>query len=108
VNLHGLMVKQVCYVAFWDEVTLSTQEAEGKMIGENGMIGRWHIIVVKGLPFVDQRLNGKIPKVMMHRWHDVSFELFCGSDILKFMDYQFDLTAISCYCDTFSFSNRGA
>jgi hypothetical protein len=27
------------------------------------MIGRWRIIVVKSLPFVDQRLNGKIPKV---------------------------------------------
>jgi hypothetical protein len=50
-------------VAFWDEVTLSTQEAEGKVIGDDSMIGRWRIIVVKSLPFVDQRLNGKIPKV---------------------------------------------
>jgi hypothetical protein len=57
------MIKQVCYVAFWDEVTLATQEAEGKVTGDNGMIGRWRIIVVKSLPFVDQRLNGKIPKV---------------------------------------------
>jgi hypothetical protein len=61
--MDGLMIKQVCYVAFWDEVTLSTQEAEEKVTGDNGMIGRWRIIVVKSLPFVDQRLNGKIPKV---------------------------------------------
>lgn len=50
-------------MAFWDEITLSTQEAEGKLTGDNEMIGRWRIIVVKNLPFVDQRLNGKIPKV---------------------------------------------
>ncbi|GJM93131.1 hypothetical protein PR202_ga09660 [Eleusine coracana subsp. coracana] len=60
-------IGRVCYVAFWDEVTLSTQEAEGKVIGDDGMIGRWRIIVVKGLPFVDQRLNGKIPKMLTHR-----------------------------------------
>jgi len=58
---------RVCYAAFWDEVTLSTQEAEGKVIGDNGMIGRWRIVVVKSLPFVDQRLNGKIPKMLTHR-----------------------------------------
>jgi len=61
--LHGVVVKQVGYTSFWDEVTLSTQEAEGKVIGDNGMIGRWRIVVVKSLPFVDQQLNGKIPKV---------------------------------------------
>jgi hypothetical protein len=66
-TLRGLMAMQVCYVAFWDEMTLSTQEAEVKVIGDSGMIGRWRIIVVKGLPFVDQRLNGKIPKVITRR-----------------------------------------
>lgn len=54
---------QVCYVAFWDEITRTAQEAEGKQIGENHMIGRWRIVIVKDLPFSDQRLNGKIPKV---------------------------------------------
>jgi len=66
------VVKQVCYVAFWDEVTLSTQEAEGKVIGDDGMIGRWRIIVVRSLPFVDQRLNGKIPKVETLRCYNLS------------------------------------
>lgn len=50
-------------MAFWDEITCSAQEAEGNSIGENHMIGYWHIVVVRNLPFLDQRLNGKIPKV---------------------------------------------
>ncbi|TVU35112.1 hypothetical protein EJB05_16983 [Eragrostis curvula] len=67
IGMANSSIERVCYVAFWDEVTLATQEAEGKVIGDNGMIGRWRIIVVKGLPFVDQRLNGKIPKMLTHR-----------------------------------------
>lgn len=50
-------------MAFWDEITLAAQEAQGQKVGENHFIGKWRIIVVKDLPFRDQRLNGKIPKV---------------------------------------------
>ncbi|KAA8536139.1 hypothetical protein F0562_028617 [Nyssa sinensis] len=60
-------VRKVCYVAFWDEVTLQTQELEGRRIDEDHMIGKWRIVVVRQLPFVDQRLNGKIPKMLGHR-----------------------------------------
>ncbi|XP_020093188.1 uncharacterized protein LOC109713489 isoform X2 [Ananas comosus] len=60
-------IKKVCYVAFWDEITRSAQEKEGKTIGDDNMIGQWRIIVVKDLPFSDQRLNGKIPKMLSHR-----------------------------------------
>ncbi|KAI3965972.1 hypothetical protein MKX01_010929 [Papaver californicum] len=56
-------LKKVCYVAFWHEITVATQEAGGKKIDEDNMIGKWRIVVVKDLPFTDQRLNGKIPKV---------------------------------------------
>ncbi|GKV24345.1 hypothetical protein SLEP1_g33971 [Rubroshorea leprosula] len=59
--------RKVCYVAFWDEITLKTQEAEGQRMDSNHMIGKWRIIVVKELPFADQRLNGKIPKMSAHR-----------------------------------------
>lgn len=55
---------QVCYVAFWDEITLKTQESEGHMIADGHMIGKWRIVIVRQLPFMDQRLNGKIPKVI--------------------------------------------
>lgn len=60
-----MMLMQVCYVAFWDEITLSSQEKGGKAIGDGHMIGKWRIVVVKDLPFSDQRLNGKIPKVIL-------------------------------------------
>jgi len=51
-------------VAFWDEITLATQEAQGQKVGADHYIGKWRIIIVKNLPFADQRLNGKIPKVL--------------------------------------------
>ncbi|EHA8590091.1 DNA-directed RNA polymerase subunit beta [Cocos nucifera] len=60
-------LEKVCYVAFWDEITLSAQEAEGNIIGDDRMIGKWRIMVVRDLPFADQRLNGKIPKMLSHR-----------------------------------------
>lgn len=56
---------QVCFVAFWDEITLASQEADGHKVGDDHYIGKWRIILVKDLPFRDQRLNGKIPKVCL-------------------------------------------
>lgn len=61
--LTSLHYFQVCYVAFWDEITLATQEAQGQKIGDDNFIGKWRIVIIKNLPFTDQRLNGKIPKV---------------------------------------------
>lgn len=59
---HGLV--QVCYVAFWDDITLKAQEAEGVSPDPvTGHVGVWRVVLVKNLPFVDQRRNGKIPKV---------------------------------------------
>ncbi|KNA11941.1 hypothetical protein SOVF_130480 [Spinacia oleracea] len=58
---------KVCYVAFWDDITVATQEGQGQKIGDNHCIGKWRIVVIKNLPFTDQRLNGKIPKMLGHR-----------------------------------------
>ncbi|CAN8253438.1 unnamed protein product [Cochlearia groenlandica] len=72
--------KKVCYVAFWDEVTVAAQEEEGHKIGENGYIGTWRIVVVKDLPFMDQRLNGKIPKMLSHRlFPDAKYSIWVDS-----------------------------
>jgi len=60
---HLQSTMQVCYVAFWDEITLAAQESQGHRIGEDHFIGKWRVVVVRDLPFADQRLNGKIPKV---------------------------------------------
>lgn len=54
-------------MAFWDEITVAAQEAEGRRLGENQFIGKWRIVIVRNLPFKDQRLNGKIPKMLSHR-----------------------------------------
>ncbi|KAK3428095.1 hypothetical protein EUGRSUZ_F04207 [Eucalyptus grandis] len=60
-------IKRVCYTAFWDEITLAAQEQEGHKVGEDGYVGKWRVVVVRNLPFMDQRLNGKIPKMLGHR-----------------------------------------
>ncbi|XP_051149828.1 probable hexosyltransferase MUCI70 [Andrographis paniculata] len=59
--------QKVCFVAFWDEITLATQEAEGNKVDDNHFVGKWRIVIVRDLPFSDQRLNGKIPKMLPHR-----------------------------------------
>lgn len=48
---------------------MAAQESEGRKVDENGFIGKWRIIVVRDLPFSDQRLNGKIPKVLKLQWN---------------------------------------
>ncbi|KAI8014099.1 hypothetical protein LOK49_LG05G03560 [Camellia lanceoleosa] len=67
IGMSEASLRKVCYVAFWDEITLAAQEAEGHRIGENQFIGKWRILIVRNLPFRDQRLNGKIPKMLSHR-----------------------------------------
>ncbi|KAK7383078.1 hypothetical protein VNO78_28745 [Psophocarpus tetragonolobus] len=67
IGLSEASLKKVCYVAFWDEITLKAQELVERRIGENRFIGKWRVVVVRDLPFADQRLNGKIPKMLSHR-----------------------------------------
>ncbi|KAK6938757.1 Protein of unknown function DUF616 [Dillenia turbinata] len=67
IGMSEASLKKVCYVAFWDEITLSIQESGGNKVGEDHYIGNWRKIVVRELPFSDQRLNGKIPKMLAHR-----------------------------------------
>ncbi|KAL8029939.1 hypothetical protein ABFX02_14G255200 [Erythranthe guttata] len=67
IGMFETSLQKVCYVAFWDEITLATQEAQGNKVDESRFIGKWRILVVRDLPFRDQRLNGKIPKMLAHR-----------------------------------------
>ncbi|BBG96430.1 Protein of unknown function D [Prunus dulcis] len=67
IGMSEASLRKVCYVAFWDEVTLSSQESAEHRIDGYGFIGKWRIVVVRDLPFADQRLNGKIPKMLAHR-----------------------------------------
>lgn len=63
-----LLREQVCFVAFWDEVTLKVMaDTEGITPDQlTQKVGIWRVVLVKNLPFVDQRRNGKIPKVCQH------------------------------------------
>eukprot|EP00249_Psilotum_nudum_P010532 c22594_g1_i1 orf=61-1596(+) len=67
INVTKASFSKVCFVAFWDEVTLEAQMRGGRQPDSSGKIGHWHIVVVRNLPFSDQRLNGKIPKMLGHR-----------------------------------------
>ncbi|KDP38449.1 hypothetical protein JCGZ_04374 [Jatropha curcas] len=67
IGMSETSLQKVCYVAFWDEITLAAQESRGRRINEDHFIGKWRIVVVRDLPFTDQRLNGKIPKMLAHR-----------------------------------------
>uniref|UniRef100_A0A2P2K5J6 TOD1/MUCI70 glycosyltransferase-like domain-containing protein n=1 Tax=Rhizophora mucronata TaxID=61149 RepID=A0A2P2K5J6_RHIMU len=67
IGMSDTSLRKACYVAFWDEITLAAKEAEGHRIGIDHFIGKWRVVVVRDLPFSDQRLNGKIPKMLGHR-----------------------------------------
>ncbi|KAF5791464.1 putative ceramidase [Helianthus annuus] len=44
-----------------------TSLQKGHVFNEDRFIGKWRIVIVKNLPFRDQRLNRKIPKMLAHR-----------------------------------------
>ncbi|KAF6167479.1 hypothetical protein GIB67_031680 [Kingdonia uniflora] len=49
IGMSQASLEKVCYVAFWDEITLTTQEADGKKINEDCMIGKWRIMLTTRL-----------------------------------------------------------
>jgi hypothetical protein len=59
--------KNVCFVMFIDEQTLTKLSLEGNIPDENGNIGLWRIVVVRNLPYEDMRKTGKVPKFLSHR-----------------------------------------
>ncbi|XP_073010275.1 probable hexosyltransferase MUCI70 [Typha latifolia] len=59
--------KNVCFMMFVDELTLTKLSSEGQVPDEKGYIGLWRIIVVKNLPYQDMRKTGKVPKFLSHR-----------------------------------------
>lgn len=59
--------KNVCFVMFIDEQTLTKLLMEGNVPDDNGNIGLWRIVVVRNLPYEDMRKTGKVPKFLSHR-----------------------------------------
>ncbi|GMJ14679.1 MUCILAGE-RELATED 70 [Hibiscus trionum] len=65
-NISEYSKQTICFYMFVDEET----EADLKLNGgldESKKIGVWRIVVVRNLPYVDGRRNGKIPKLLTHR-----------------------------------------
>jgi Protein of unknown function (DUF616) len=52
---------------FLDEMTLQALLSEGQLMDSMGFIGLWKVIVVKNLPYNDNRRVGKVPKFLAHR-----------------------------------------
>eukprot|EP00850_Spirogloea_muscicola_P014483 SM000104S09353 [mRNA] locus=s104:284158:285612:- [translate_table: standard] len=68
IGMTNASLAKTCYVALWDEVTLAAQAERGNVPDTaTGKVGHWRVVVVRNLPFVDQRRNGKIPKMLSHR-----------------------------------------
>ena len=59
--------KNVCFVMFVDEETLSTLSSDGNNPDDGGYIGLWRIVIVRNAPYEDMRKNGKVPKFLAHR-----------------------------------------
>ncbi|KAJ7536726.1 hypothetical protein O6H91_12G079800 [Diphasiastrum complanatum] len=59
--------ERVCFVMFVDQKSLDAMMNEGQVFDESGYVGLWKVVLVKNLPFSDDRRNGKVPKFLTHR-----------------------------------------
>ncbi|CAK9196058.1 unnamed protein product [Sphagnum troendelagicum] len=87
--------KNICFVMFVDQESLDVilQEEEPKP-NAKGDLGLWRIVLIKNLPYLDGRRNGKVPKFLTHRifpnarysiWLDSKLRL--DSDPLLILEY---------------------
>ncbi|CAA0817914.1 Protein of unknown function (DUF616, partial [Striga hermonthica] len=82
-NISEYAKRNVCFHMFVDGVTEAFLKNSSEL-GSDKKVGLWRIIVVRNLPYLDPRRNGKIPKLLMHRlfpyaryslWVDAKLEL---------------------------------
>lgn len=59
--------KNVCFVMFVDEQTLSKLASDGHVLDNRGFVGLWRVVVVRNLPYKDMRRTGKVPIFLSHR-----------------------------------------
>lgn len=58
---------KVCFVMFMDQKSLDVILEEGQKPNDKGVLGLWKIVLIKNLPYLDGRRNGKVPKLLTHR-----------------------------------------
>ncbi|CAA0825285.1 Protein of unknown function (DUF616 [Striga hermonthica] len=82
-NISEFAKQNVCFHMFVDGETEAFLRNSSEL-GSDNKVGLWRIIVVRNLPYLDPRRNGKIPKLLMHRlfpnaryslWVDAKLEL---------------------------------
>ncbi|KAL3627774.1 putative hexosyltransferase muci70 [Castilleja foliolosa] len=82
-NISEYAERNVCFHMFVDDETEAFLRKSGEL-GSDKKVGLWRIIVVRNLPYLDPRRNGKIPKLLLHRlfpnarysmWVDAKLEL---------------------------------
>ncbi|GER25434.1 hypothetical protein STAS_01015 [Striga asiatica] len=82
-NISEYAKQNVCFHMFVDGETEAFLRNSSEL-GSDNKVGLWRIIVVRNLPYLDPRRNGKIPKLLMHRlfpnaryslWVDAKLEL---------------------------------
>ncbi|KAJ6431540.1 hypothetical protein OIU84_018925 [Salix udensis] len=59
--------KNVCFVMFVDEQTLSKLASDGHVLDNRGFVGLWRVVVVRNLPSKDMQRTGKVPNFLSHR-----------------------------------------
>ncbi|KAF9610825.1 hypothetical protein IFM89_025191 [Coptis chinensis] len=65
-NISEAAKKNVCFYMFVDEETEAYLK-NSSTLDDRKMAGLWRIVVVRNLPYVDARRNGKVPKLLLHR-----------------------------------------
>ncbi|CAL9755511.1 unnamed protein product [Musa acuminata subsp. burmannicoides] len=65
-NISEYAKRNACFYMFVDEETeLYIKNSSGLV--DTKRVGLWIVVVVRNLPFVDARRNGKVPKLLLHR-----------------------------------------
>ncbi|KAM3304208.1 hypothetical protein P3S67_015240 [Capsicum chacoense] len=80
--------KNVCFIMFVDEGTLSTLSKEVNTPDDGGFVGLWKLVVIKNLPYTDMHKTGKVTKFLMHHLFPSSrFSIWldsnCGSQPIQ-------------------------
>uniref|UniRef100_A0A6N2MIU8 TOD1/MUCI70 glycosyltransferase-like domain-containing protein n=1 Tax=Salix viminalis TaxID=40686 RepID=A0A6N2MIU8_SALVM len=79
--------KNVCFVMFVDEQTLSKLASNGHVLDNRGFVGLWRVVVVRNLPSKDMRRTGKVPNFLSHRIFPSSSKMRLNADPLLIIEY---------------------
>ncbi|KAI9153876.1 hypothetical protein LWI28_017865 [Acer negundo] len=66
-KISDFSLKNLCFVLFVDEKSLSTLSSEGNNPDDRGYIDLWRVVIVRNLPFDNMPKNPKVAKFLGHR-----------------------------------------